>query len=53
MLLLTLSLRVVTPAPATAQSAPLLIAAAASLQNALEELDPIFEVCPFRGYRQL
>lgn len=42
-LLLTLSLRVVTPAPVSAQSAPLLIAAAASLQNVLEELDPIFE----------
>jgi len=41
--LLVLGIRVVIPAPANAQSATLLIAAAASLQNALEELDPLFE----------
>lgn len=43
MLLLGISLRSVIPTPANAQSATLLIAAAASLQNALEELDPLFE----------
>jgi molybdate transport system substrate-binding protein len=31
------------PVPATAQSGTLLIAAAASLQNALEDIDPLFE----------
>lgn len=42
-LLLTVGFRVVMPAPANAQSATLLVAAAASLQNALEEIDPLFE----------
>lgn len=42
-LLLALSVREIIPAPANAQSATILIAAAASLQNAIEELDPIFE----------
>lgn len=42
-LLLTIGFRTLTPTPATAQSTTLLIAAAASLQDALEELDPLFE----------
>ena len=42
-LLLAFGLKVVMPVPANAQSTTLLIAAAASLQNTLEELDPIFE----------
>jgi molybdate transport system substrate-binding protein len=42
-LLLAIGIQVLTPAPAHSQSATLLIAAAASLQDALEELDPIFE----------
>jgi molybdenum ABC transporter, periplasmic molybdate-binding protein len=41
-LMLTVGLKIIAP-PANAQSTTLLIAAAASLQNALEELDPIFE----------
>lgn len=41
--LLTLGLKIVTPLPVTAQSTTLLVGAAASLQNALQELDPIFE----------
>jgi len=42
-LLLAIGLKMVMPAPAQAESATLLIAAAASLQNALEEIDPLFE----------
>jgi molybdate transport system substrate-binding protein len=42
-LLLVLGCKIATFAPANAQSATLLIAAAASLQNALEEIDPVFE----------
>lgn len=42
-LLLVICFKVIIPAPAHAQSATLLIAAAASLQDALEELDPTFE----------
>jgi molybdate transport system substrate-binding protein len=42
-LLLTIGLGVIASAPAQSQSATLLIAAAASLQDALEELDPMFE----------
>lgn len=42
-LLLAIALKLVMPAPASTQSATLLIAAAASLQDALAELDPIFE----------
>ncbi|MDX2217311.1 MAG: molybdate ABC transporter substrate-binding protein [Oculatellaceae cyanobacterium bins.114] len=42
-LLLAIGLRAIAPVPANAQSATLLIAAAASLQDALEELDPLFE----------
>ncbi|HEY9658736.1 MAG TPA: molybdate ABC transporter substrate-binding protein, partial [Allocoleopsis sp.] len=42
-LLLTIAVRTLSPTPATAQSTTLLIAAAASLQDALEELDPLFE----------
>ncbi|HEY9851542.1 MAG TPA: molybdate ABC transporter substrate-binding protein [Leptolyngbyaceae cyanobacterium] len=42
-LLLAIAFRVVTPAPINAESTTLLIAAAASLQDALKELDPIFE----------
>lgn len=42
-LLLAIGLRAIIPTPATAQSATLLVAAAASLQNALEEIDPLFE----------
>jgi molybdate transport system substrate-binding protein len=42
-LLLAIGVRVVMPAPANAQPTTLLIAAAASLQDALQELDPIFE----------
>lgn len=43
MLLLGVGCRLVTPAPTNAQSTKLLVAAAASLQDALEELDPLFE----------
>lgn len=42
-LVLAVGFKAVIPTPADAQSATLLIAAAASLQNAMEELDPIFE----------
>ena len=42
-LLLAIGLKIVMPAPAQAESTTLLIAAAASLQNALEEIDPLFE----------
>lgn len=42
-LLLAIGIRVIPPAPVNAQSTTLLIAAAASLQNALEEIDPLFE----------
>lgn len=42
-LLLAICFKVVMPAPANAQSATLLVAAAASLQNVLEQLDPLFE----------
>ena len=42
-LLLAIGFKLVVPAIANAQSTTLLIAAAASLQNALEELDPLFE----------
>lgn len=42
-LMLAIGLKVATPAPARAQSATLLIAAAASLQNALEEINPLFQ----------
>lgn len=42
-LLLAIALRSISPTPANAQSTTLLIAAAASLQDALQELDPIFE----------
>jgi molybdate transport system substrate-binding protein len=42
-LLLAISVKVILPAATNAQSTPLLIAAAASLQDALEELDPMFE----------
>lgn len=42
-LLLSFGIKMVLPMPANAQPATILIAAAASLQNALEELDPIFE----------
>ncbi|HEY9623096.1 MAG TPA: molybdate ABC transporter substrate-binding protein [Crinalium sp.] len=42
-LLLVVSFKAVMHTPADAQSRPLLIAAAASLQDALEELDPLFE----------
>jgi molybdate transport system substrate-binding protein len=42
-LTLAIGFKFTIPAPSDAQSATLLIAAAASLQNALEELDPIFE----------
>jgi molybdate transport system substrate-binding protein len=41
--LLAISSKGVMLTPANAQSSTLLIAAAASLQNALEELDPVFE----------
>ncbi|MBF2029573.1 MAG: molybdate ABC transporter substrate-binding protein [Oscillatoriales cyanobacterium C42_A2020_001] len=40
---LSIGSKIVSPIPANAQSPTLLIAAAASLQEALEELDPIFE----------
>ncbi|GAB4377538.1 MAG: molybdate ABC transporter substrate-binding protein [Elainellaceae cyanobacterium] len=43
MLLLAISFKVVAPVPVKAQSGTLLIAAAASLQDALEEIDPLFE----------
>lgn len=42
-LLLTLGIRLVLPTLVNAQSVTLLVAAAASLQDALEELDPLFE----------
>ncbi|NEQ22202.1 MAG: molybdate ABC transporter substrate-binding protein [Microcoleus sp. SIO2G3] len=42
-LLLAIGIRVVMPAPANAQSARLLVAAAASVKDVLEELDPVFE----------
>ncbi|XZN91364.1 MAG: molybdate ABC transporter substrate-binding protein [Microcoleus sp.] len=42
-LILSAGLNIVSSLPAEAQSTTLLIGAAASLQNALEELDPIFE----------
>jgi molybdate transport system substrate-binding protein len=42
-LLLSVFLKIVSPIPANAQSTALLIGAAASLQDALEEIDPIFE----------
>lgn len=42
-LVLSIGLRVVSPISVDAQSTTLLIAAAASLQNALEEIDPVFE----------
>ncbi|OKH39159.1 molybdate ABC transporter substrate-binding protein [[Phormidium ambiguum] IAM M-71] len=42
-LLLAIAFRVITPAPINAESTTLLIAAAASLQDALKEIDPIFE----------
>jgi molybdate transport system substrate-binding protein len=41
-LLLAIGVKIVMPTPTSAQSATLLIAAAASLQDALEELDLIF-----------
>ncbi|NJO41337.1 MAG: molybdate ABC transporter substrate-binding protein [Cyanobacteria bacterium CRU_2_1] len=40
---LTVNLKVFSPVPVAAQSRPLLIAAAASLQNALDAIDPLFE----------
>ncbi|MBD2462934.1 molybdate ABC transporter substrate-binding protein [Oscillatoria sp. FACHB-1407] len=42
-LMLAIGVRFILPTPAKAQSVTLLIAAAASLQDALEELDPMFE----------
>ncbi|WP_088893632.1 molybdate ABC transporter substrate-binding protein [Leptolyngbya ohadii] len=42
-LMLAIGIRAILPAPTQAQSATLLIAAAASLQDVLEELDPLFE----------
>jgi molybdate transport system substrate-binding protein len=42
-LLLAVGCKLMTPAPAPAQSASLLVAAAASLQNALQEIDPLFK----------
>lgn len=42
-LMLAIAIRAITPAPVNAQSTTLLIAAAASLQDAIEELDPLFE----------
>lgn len=42
-LMLSAGWKMLTPISAGAQSTTLLIAAAASLQNALEEIDPIFE----------
>lgn len=42
-LLLAMGIRLLTPTPANSQSGSLLVAAAASLQNALEEIDPLFE----------
>lgn len=42
-LLLSIGLRSIWPTPVEAQSTALLIAAAASSQNALEEIDPLFE----------
>jgi molybdate transport system substrate-binding protein len=42
-LLLAVGFKVIMPAPASAQSTTLLVAAAASLQDALKELDPLFK----------
>jgi molybdate transport system substrate-binding protein len=42
-LILSVGLRVVSPLPVHAEATIVLIAAAASLQNALDELDPVFE----------
>lgn len=42
-LLLVVGVKVVMPSPVNSQSATLLIAAAASLKDALEEIDPLFE----------
>jgi molybdate transport system substrate-binding protein len=42
-MLLAIALKAISPTPAKSQSTTLLIAAAASLQYALEELDPLFE----------
>ena len=42
-LLLAIGFKGLNPAPAQAQSATLLVAAAASLQDVLTELDPVFE----------
>ncbi|MBD2185668.1 molybdate ABC transporter substrate-binding protein [Planktothrix sp. FACHB-1355] len=42
-LLLAIGFKVLIPVPAKAQSTTLLIGAAASLQNALQQLDPLFE----------
>lgn len=42
-LLLVLGLKIAPPTPVTTQSTSLLVGAAASLQNALQELDPLFE----------
>lgn len=42
-LLLAIGFKAIAPIPVNAQSPTLLIAAAASLQDALEELDPLFE----------
>ncbi|OCR02204.1 molybdate ABC transporter substrate-binding protein [Oscillatoriales cyanobacterium USR001] len=42
-LLLAFGLKMVVPMPANAQSTTILIAAAASLQEALKEIDPLFE----------
>lgn len=43
LLTLAISYKILIVTPANAESATLLIAAAASLQNALEEIDPVFE----------
>ncbi|NJK76196.1 MAG: molybdate ABC transporter substrate-binding protein [Oscillatoriales cyanobacterium RU_3_3] len=42
-LMLAVGFKAIMPIPTSAQPTTLLIAAAASLQNALEEIDPIFE----------
>jgi molybdate transport system substrate-binding protein len=42
-ILLAVSVKVILPSPVNSQAATLLIAAAASLQDALQEIDPIFE----------
>lgn len=42
-MLLAIGFKAISPIPANAQSTTLLIAAAASLQDALEEIDPLFE----------